>query len=183
MEYLKGKAFLGDFAQRTIVNLDAVEKASDSYEITQLINSLLGLIIFPKERNWDMRYSTGWNRVLHKYVVYPKKRMTNSNLMRNLRNAVSHSHIMFEKDVYLDEYGKGQIKSISFISCDYINGDSPCHTDKDCEKCRLKNSSKVMPDFQLTIPVNELRSCIKDLAEELINTTKKPQTEMRGNEK
>lgn len=183
MEYLKGDAFLGDFAERTIVNLDVIEKSSGSYEVTQLVNSLLGLIIFPKERNWNMRYSTGWNGILHKYVVYPKNRMTNSNLMRNLRNAVSHSHILFEKDVYLDENGKGQIKSISFISCDYINGNSPCPTDKDCEKCRLKSSSKVMPDFQLTIPVNELRDCVKDLADELVNTTKKPQIKKRGSRK
>ena len=172
MEYLKGNAFLGDFAERTIVNLEMIEKSSSSYEVTQLINSLLGLIIFPKERNWDMQYSTGWNSVLHKYVVYSKKSMTDSNLMRNLRNAIGHSHITFEKDVYLDENGKGQIKSITFVSCNYINGKSPCPTDKDCENCKLKNGGKTMPDFQLTIPVNELRDCVKDLADELINTTK-----------
>lgn len=43
-----------DFAERTLVNLRQIESLSESgyeaYEVTQLINSLLGLLIFPKER-------------------------------------------------------------------------------------------------------------------------------------
>ena len=54
MEYLQGKAFVGDFAKRTLANLNIIEQEirenKDAYEVTQLINSLLGLIVFPFER-------------------------------------------------------------------------------------------------------------------------------------
>ncbi len=44
--------FLRDFADRTLKNLNYIEKrrrATDVYEVTQLINSLLGLIVLPVE--------------------------------------------------------------------------------------------------------------------------------------
>lgn len=53
MEY-----FLGDFANRTIDNLRFIEEGAEHYrlfEVTQLINSLLGLIIIPVE-NYKKTY-------------------------------------------------------------------------------------------------------------------------------
>lgn len=52
MEYAKGVEFLKEYAQRTLANLIVVEEKSldGAYEVTQLVNSLLAMIVFPKER-------------------------------------------------------------------------------------------------------------------------------------
>ena len=48
-----------DFAERTIKNLEAIEKMknnnsnADVYEVTQLINSLLGLLVLIREHITD----------------------------------------------------------------------------------------------------------------------------------
>ena len=46
-------SIVADFARRTIANLKVIEKQKikkqDKFEITQLINSLMGIAIFPKE--------------------------------------------------------------------------------------------------------------------------------------
>lgn len=56
--------FLKDFSQRTIKNLKYIEDNStwntnNIYEVTQLINSFLGLIVFPVEieKKWKNNYS------------------------------------------------------------------------------------------------------------------------------
>ena len=49
--------FIIDFAKRTRANLEFIEAAEKDgqsvFEVTQLANSLLGLLIFPKERYMD----------------------------------------------------------------------------------------------------------------------------------
>ena len=44
-----------DFAERTLINLDHMQKQQQAgfpvFEVTQLVNSLLGLLVFPRE-NW-----------------------------------------------------------------------------------------------------------------------------------
>jgi len=58
MEYEK---LVQDFAYRTRKNLDALlylkrtkpDNNIEVYEVTQLINSMLGLLVFPKERYFD----------------------------------------------------------------------------------------------------------------------------------
>ncbi|MFO0788063.1 MAG: HEPN family nuclease [Pirellulales bacterium] len=99
-----------DFAERTLKNLEAIEAAvktdpdADVYEVTQLINSMLGLLVFPKERFFkyippipleDVRAS-GW----------PIPRMERSyrrpkdlrKLVNCLRNGISHCQIKFDTD-------------------------------------------------------------------------------------
>lgn len=45
---------VADFAERTRSNLDVLQKAQASgervYEVTALVNSLLGLLVFPQQR-------------------------------------------------------------------------------------------------------------------------------------
>ncbi len=176
MEYLKGQNFVGDFAKRTLENLKTIEKAGRDekthYEVTQLINSLLGLIVFPKERSAVVKNSCIAS--LRPYIQYGDKNMPEDKLLNNLRNAIGHAHIFFEKDNVLDD-GKAQIKSIIFINCNFriIGGKrtSPCPQNQTCEQCRLKNGSSVMPDFQLTIPVKQLRCCVEAIAKKLIEDT------------
>ncbi len=175
MEYLKGKAFLGDFAQRTFANLQTIENVvqdnNEAYEVTQMVNSLLALIVFPKERHLATGNKVKWKKYLSKYVIYPHKNISYDKLIRNLRNAISHSHILFEKDSYLDKNGNGKIKAITFVSCDYINNNNQCPEEVDCEKCKLKNGSSDKPDFQFTIPVEALRKFIEFFTLEIVNAS------------
>lgn len=165
MEYLKGKDFVSDFAERTLANLDNIENDnsnSEKYEVTQLINSLLGLIVFPKERN------VADDKCVKNLIPYIIK--TNDySLIQHMRNSISHSHIFFESGNILDKNGKKQIASIKFFdckNCEERNKKLPCKNNKDCTKCIPSNIDKI--DFLLTIPINELRSCVEAIANDLI---------------
>ena len=50
MEFAKDKDFAADFVQRTKAN---ITRGYHPYEVTQRINSLIGLLILPKERYYD----------------------------------------------------------------------------------------------------------------------------------
>jgi len=88
-----------EFIARTQKNLIAIEclkeKGGEVYEVTQLLNSMLGLLIFPKERrlyekiqpkSWDTMVEEGW----------PLPSGDNAHvsdleeLIRHMRNAVAH---------------------------------------------------------------------------------------------
>ena len=94
-----------DFAQRTRTNLRIIEdlqaKGGEAYEVTQLVNSMLGLLVFPKERVFDQIPQTslsdleadGWPipRVVGDFPQAKDLR----ELIRYLRNAIAHFHIEF----------------------------------------------------------------------------------------
>ena len=167
MEYLKGKDFVSDFAERTLANLEKIENDNtdlEKYEVTQLVNSFLGLIVFPKERSIT---DSHWNKLLKSNNVSSNPN-GNCNYLRRMRNAISHSHILFECGNILDKNGKKQVVSITFVDCDFKDGKSPCKASNDCSKCRLKPKSPEKPNFVLTIPIDNLRSCIEAIATDLI---------------
>jgi hypothetical protein len=97
-----------DFAERTRKNLKAIEclKANhqDVYEITQLINSMLGLLVFPREEYVDRIPETpigdlrciGWPipRVRDGFPQAPNLK----ELVRYLRNAIAHFNVEFIGD-------------------------------------------------------------------------------------
>ncbi len=95
---------IADFAWRTLQNLDHVqeqERLGDEgvYPVTQLWNSLLGLIVLPRER--DMRriprtpmtelWSQGWPRLT---AAGPEHRSLR-DLVSDLRRAVAHFNVEF----------------------------------------------------------------------------------------
>jgi hypothetical protein len=103
-----------EFARRTQVNLLFIERAKRSgepvHEVTQLALSLLGLIVFPKEKLLldaietisleDLR-DNGWP-VWHVTLDSGKQRTeTLGVLVWHLRNAISHGALMFTSD---DQY-------------------------------------------------------------------------------
>lgn len=49
MEYAKDSAFVKDFIHRTKEN---IRNGTHPYEVTQLVNSLIGLLVLPKERHY-----------------------------------------------------------------------------------------------------------------------------------
>lgn len=95
-----------DFARRTLDNLVFIERHIDGsdtalppFEVTQLINSLLGLVVFPKESLKDIPdtslnelKSNGW--LLPE--IHPEAKCTNLNdLVSNFRHAIAHFNIKF----------------------------------------------------------------------------------------
>jgi len=95
-----------DFAHRTKRNLAFIENhvddpEADVYEVTQLINSMLGLLVFPQQKYIDRIPRTplndlvkeGWPRIRTTYGRLRED--TLYQLIRNLRNAISHYNIKF----------------------------------------------------------------------------------------
>lgn len=98
-----------DFAERTLANLDYIlearKQSATVYETTQLVNSMLGLITFPKERNRVP--ATKLEELDHK--IWPKAeelkgrgigdkgkpKNTLRQVVTGMRNAVSHALIEF----------------------------------------------------------------------------------------
>ena len=100
MMYAQGNDFVKDFAKRTRKNYE--KAASGPYEITQLINSTVGLLIIPKEKQSDAISDTMLNNQLLQKMkscvmvnTYPKS-LTLCQICRHLRNAISHSRMEFD---------------------------------------------------------------------------------------
>jgi len=106
-----------DFAKRTLINLDYVQKQQQAgipvYEVTQLVNSLLGLLVFPRE-HWINKIpmkplvdlvDDGWPKL---EILYQNPRSVEckdlKQLTRYLRNAISHCNVKFipGNDNYID---------------------------------------------------------------------------------
>jgi hypothetical protein len=114
---MKYEDLITDFAKRTLANLDLVKRAAieghpDAYEVTQLWNSLLGLIVLPRER--DVRrlprirlaqlHAGGWP------VMTTAGELQSEDLrglVGTLRNAVAHFNVKFHAN------GHGEIQRVS----------------------------------------------------------------------
>jgi hypothetical protein len=97
-----------DFAWRTRKNLETIDRlhaeGQETYEVTQLVNSTLGLIVFP-EQEWFNHIPTTPLEQLRR-EDWPIPRVVGSfpqvtdfqQLMRYLRNAIAHFNIRFIGD-------------------------------------------------------------------------------------
>ena len=97
-----------DFARRTQANLRAIERLREAghevYEATQLINSTLGLLVFPKEEYFDRIPETPLDELVAE--GWPVPTVTGRfeqvsdlrQLIRYLRNAIAHFNIDFPGD-------------------------------------------------------------------------------------
>jgi hypothetical protein len=102
---MKYQYLVRDFAKRTIDNVKLLEKhygSKDRYEVTQLINSLYGLVIIPKEKalsyipelNLQQLAASGWPQF---EIIKDDTRCDNlRKLIVNLRNGAAHAKIEFE---------------------------------------------------------------------------------------
>jgi hypothetical protein len=105
---------LWDYAQRTRKNLEFIERTvreqpeAELFEVTQLINSLLGLLVFPFERLRDQIPTTSLADLRAQGWVVPEvsgdfpQVEDLSELVRYLRNSVAHFNLEF----IADENGK-----------------------------------------------------------------------------
>ena len=93
--------FVKDFAERTVENLEIVEnnveKNNDGYEVTQLINSMIGLLIFPQQKYYEEfpeKYpNDDIKKMFAKSSEYKNEQENFKTMVRHLRNAVSHNNI------------------------------------------------------------------------------------------
>lgn len=94
-----------DFARRTRANLEYIEAAKGRgetvFEVTQLANSLLGLLVFPQQRYFSKIPETplaelvekGWPRIEATHGELPKDNLR--QLLRMLRNSIAHCNVEF----------------------------------------------------------------------------------------
>lgn len=148
--------FTRDFAERTLKNLDYIEtsekKGENTYEITQLINSFLGLIVFPQENDkarvsqvaidskiiQDLDVCITGNTYTGQYGA-----VNLQNLIYHFRNAISHGHI----EPYANE--NGEIFKIEFQD---------------------QNPFKKNEEFRIEVEISLLRKFVRAFAEALITT-------------
>ena len=111
------------FIARTQKNLEAIERLKredvEVYEVTQLLNSMLGLLIFPKERFFEKIQNKRWDMMVKEEWPLPSEDYSHvsdlKQLITNMRNAVAHCNIEL-----IPEHG--EIISIEFR--DYPWGDN-----------------------------------------------------------
>lgn len=109
-----------EFISRTKKNLDFVTEHASShpgevYEITQFMNSLLGLLVFPRqwflddipELTLDELERAGWK--VPKIDYWEQREQNLKQLVRCLRNSVSHAGISFESST-------AEIEFINFVN-------------------------------------------------------------------
>ena len=97
------------FAERTKKNLEYIEECFDNEKdvhiVTQIINSLLGLIVFPWEAGFDEAMedislddleNNGWP--VWKITKGSEKCTTLGRLIRFLRNGAAHRNLEFSSD-------------------------------------------------------------------------------------
>jgi len=104
------KNLVRDFVIRTRKNLDYIEETvrtdpeAEVYEVTQLVNSMLGMIVFPKERYFEHIPENPLEELQKEGWVIPEvtgnfKQVNNlRQLMRHLRNSIAHSNLEFDSD-------------------------------------------------------------------------------------
>ena len=101
MMYVSKELFIKEFANRTKENYQKL--SSGPYEVTQLINSMVGLIIIPKQRAYDKISDRLINEQLLNKLKDPfclrqytySEPLNLQQICRHLRNAVAHSYIEF----------------------------------------------------------------------------------------
>lgn len=115
-QYIKSKVdgtVVRDFARRTLTNLEFIEDHyynvyrkgkgnTEVYEVTQMINSLLGLLVFPQQEFWDFikpvpltLSELSWLKIDQ---CGPGTCGNLKQLIRYVRNSISHFNVYFVKD-------------------------------------------------------------------------------------
>lgn len=102
MMYASEDEFLADFVMRTKENIKYCSKSP--YEVTQLINSMIGLLVIPKEKYIDLiSDDLISSELLQKMLDCVEFDSYSDNgtlkgIVRHLRNAISHSKFDFKAE-------------------------------------------------------------------------------------
>lgn len=143
----------------------------NTYEVTQLVNSLVGLLVFPEQKKYkymDKKESDLPLKlpILNKCVTedksfvldyYIKKtggleEKSPSNILRHMRNAVGHERIMIHPQNARLENGQNQITAIVFQD----------------EEEYEKDGRHIKNQFRLKVSVNDLEALLMEISDYLI---------------
>lgn len=144
MEYAKDTAFVKDFVLRTKENISC---GNHPYKVTQLVNSLVGLLILPKERYYtniqdNMLDSELLANIRSKITINnPCKHCSLKYIVRRMRNAIAHFHIVCNADKYTHEI-------VEIVFSDFDDG----------------NNGRI-PNFQITLPVDLVQRFLEQFSE------------------
>ena len=121
MEFRTGLGFIKDYISRTKTNYTQLKNGP--YEVTELINSMVGFLILPKEalkgKITDTLIQESTLLEVQKCIrlnTYSKP-MPNDNLdqiCKHMRNAVAHNRITFHAEDNVVAGSVAQIHSITF---------------------------------------------------------------------
>ena len=148
MEYAKDSEFLKDFVLRTKANISMCQSP---YEVTQLVNSLIGLLILPKEQYYqniqdDMINSQLLTTIKQKITINsPEKNYNLKQIVRRLRNAIAHFNIECKADIETHE-----IDHIIFSDFDHGNDSQT-------------------PNFQISLSVDLMKKFVYQFSESISN--------------
>jgi HEPN pEK499 p136 len=95
--------------QRALINLDIIEESFQSngrgHVVTQLVQSMLALIVFPKEkallnmckheRLSELRKDQKWPTLVPELDEYERKTLSLYEVLWHMRNAVCHGRVIF----------------------------------------------------------------------------------------
>ena len=108
------KKYVAEFIERTLGNLKAIEnmasEGSNVFEETQFVNSIIGLLIFPKENFFNLIKD---EMVSPQLLEKVKKDINNNyltkqgipeqnnlkNIIKHIRNSTAHGNTMFPKPI------------------------------------------------------------------------------------
>jgi HEPN pEK499 p136 len=122
------------FAKRSHENLRLIEEGlaerGEGHVVTQLVQSLLAYLVFPKERGYYSQINTlklsdleerGWPRPVQ--IIGTTKENV-GDLLRHMRNAVCHGLVIFH-GTGPDESNSRKLEEIFIEFSDRANADSP----------------------------------------------------------
>ncbi len=146
MNFIDENKIMPQYIDRTLENLLYIEESQVSnYEVTQLINSFIGLLILPNEEQYVKIENSDLSPATLSYIQcnttlcldknMQKEDKSLQNIVRHLRNSVCHFKIKF--------CGSNEIEAIRF---------------RDFSKDKIaKKSTK---NFEAKIDVNSLRNFV-----------------------
>lgn len=144
MEYAKDSAFVKDFVLRTKENL---RNGNHTYKVTQLVNSLVGLLILPKERYYaniqdNMIDAELLADIKTRIIINnPRKHCSLKYIVRRMRNAIAHFNIVCKADKYTHE-----IDAIVFSDFD-------------------EGNTGRTPNFQISLPIDLAQCFVEQFSE------------------
>ena len=122
MMFAKGDEFIKDFALRTKENYRMVQKGP--YEVTQLINSAVGLLIIPQQKQYDKIVDSIVEEELLQDLqncviknTYPQN-LDLGQIARHLRNSIAHARFEFIAEKLPQKWKPIQIHNVVFKDVD-----------------------------------------------------------------
>lgn len=162
MQFTEKQNFMPEYIERTLVNLQHIEKnVPATYEVTQLLNSFVGLLVLPREKGYDSIEDSDVSQcLLHRIQTAAKlcldgKRQSEDkslrNIVRHLRNGICHFEVEF--------YGNKDIEEIRII-----------------DKYTDENTKKTLRTFDAKFDMKLLREFVIEFGENTKNKHRTSQT-------